>query len=98
MARWSRLQQCLALRIKVRRQDIGSRCRDLWSPVVEKTPDRGFRRRIALGRRIGNPKIDLKAAVSLRPHVGRPFVDSIWLLHKCAAASKSAGIGDGDSE
>ena len=38
-------------------------------PSAEKTPDRIFCGGVTLGRRIGNPKIELKAAVSPRTHV-----------------------------
>jgi hypothetical protein len=49
--------------------------------IAEKTPDRIFRGGVALGRRIGNPEIELKAAVSRCTNVRYPFVDRVWLHH-----------------
>jgi hypothetical protein len=71
---------------------------DRRAPIGEEIPHRRFRGGVALGRRIGNPQIELKAAVSAGPHVGRPIPDRFRLHHERAAAAEATRIGNGDGE
>jgi len=63
-------------------------------PVGEKVSHRRFRGGIALGRRIGDPEIELKATVCAGTNVGGPLLDRVRLHHQRAAAAEPAGIGD----
>ena len=91
---WSRLQHCFALSFEIGWRDAAGFRRDLRSPIVEKTPQRFFGDRVSLGRRIGDPQIELKAAVAPCTYVRGPVPDCIRLHQKCPAAPQAASIGD----
>jgi hypothetical protein len=57
-----------------------------------------FGRRVALWRRIGNPEIELEAAVALAAEIARPGFDAVGLRQQCAHAAHAAGIRDGGGE
>ena len=91
---WSRLQHCFALTFEIGWRDAAGFRRDLRSPIIEKTPQRFFGDRVSLGRRIGDPKILLKAAVAPYTYVRGPGPDCIRLHEKCPAAPQAASMGD----
>ena len=54
----------------------------------------GFRRGVALGRRIRNPEVQLKYAVSSSAHFASPCLDRFRLHQERDAAAEATGIGD----
>ena len=53
-------------------------------------------RRVARGRRVGDPQIELERAVAAGPHLGRPRLDRLRRHQQRAAAPEPAGIGHRD--
>jgi hypothetical protein len=69
----------LAASVEIRSPYITRLRCNLWPPIRQKTPDFVFGVRVADGRWIWNPQIELEASVALTPERGGPFRDACGL-------------------
>ena len=90
------LDQGGALRFEIGRDAVAGVRRHLGPPGGEELADPCFVLRVAYGRRVGNPQVQLERAVARSADLSDPFTDVLRLHQERAAGAESARIGHRD--